>query len=314
MISVAVTARAFSNSVVLRKELLKRYPDAKFNEEGTQLSGVDLISYLQGCEKAIIALEIIDDKILSALPKLKVISKFGVGLDNLDLPAFTRRKINLGWAPGVNKRSVSELALSFMLALSRNVFKTSHQLKQGVWNKSGGHNLSNKIIGLIGVGHIAKDLIQLLKPFGCKILVNDIVDQSAFYKQQGVKEVSFDQLITQSDIVSLHVSKTSKTVNMINEHVLKKMKSSAYLINTSRGDVVDQNALKQALIKEEIAGAAVDVYHDEACIDESFLQLPNLIATPHIGGNAYEAVLAMGRAAIVGLDNVVNINNLQGKY
>ena len=171
-------------------------------------------------------------------------------------------------------------------------------MKRGEWNKQGGWQLSEKTVGIIGVGHVGKDLVSLLQPFHCTILVNDILPQKEYYSAYNLIEVSKDDLFAQSDIVTLHVPLTNETRHLINERTLELMQSNTYLINTSRGAVVNQNHLKAALLSGRIAGAALDVYEVEPPIDYEFLEMRNLICTPHIGGSAYEGVMAMGRSAI----------------
>jgi len=206
--------------------------------------------------------------------------------------------IAVGWTEGVNKRSASEQALGLMLGLSRNLFFSSFPLKEGRWEKEGGAFLTGKTVGIIGCGHIGTDLIYLLQPFKCKVFICDILDKSGVVDTYGVTQVSQENLLAEADIISLHVPLTELTQSMVNKEFLQKMKPTAYLINNSRGPVVNQKTLKNALREKKIAGAALDVFESEPPDDLEFLALPNLMVTPHIGGNANEAVLAMGRSSI----------------
>ena len=162
----------------------------------------------------------------------------------------------------------------------------------------GGMLLSEKCIGIIGCGHIGTDLVHLLQPFNCRIMICDILDKREVVETYGVNQVSLDELLAEADIVSLHVPLTEMTHFMVDEAFFHQMKPSAYLINNSRGPIVKQEALKKVLQQKIIAGAALDVYESEPPEDLESLSLPNLMVTPHIGGNADEAVLAMGRSAI----------------
>ena len=257
-----------------------------------------MIGFIGNADAAIVGVETIDDSVLKHTTKLKIISKYGVGLDNIDQESLKNRDIFLGWTGGTNKRSVSELTLCFMLGLCRNVFGSSFKLKKLEWEKDGGYQLSGKTVGIIGCGHTGSDVVRLLAPFGCNLLVRDIVDKSNFCQEQGASQVSLKAVLEQSNIISLHVPLTKQTHQMVNANFLQKMKSTSFLINTSRGQVVDQDALKTALMQGDISGAALDVFVEEPPIDKDFLSLPNLMVTPHIGGNAIEGVEAMGRAAI----------------
>ena len=235
-----------------------------------------------------------------------MISKYGVGFDNLDLNSIKQRGIELAFTTGINKRSVAELTLSFMVGLCHNIFISAERMKRGEWIREGGQNLSGKTVGIIGCGNVGKEVIKILKPFGCKILINDIEDRSKFCLKQGAIESSFELLIKESDIVSLHVPLTNLTRDMISQNVLEDMKANAFLVNTSRGPVVNQSHLHRALVSKQILGAALDVFCSEPPDDIEFLQLPQLMVTPHIGGNSREAVEAMGQAAI---DNLLKYFN-----
>lgn len=300
---VKVSTIAFSNNQFLVDQLLEEFPGAVVNSEGKRVQGDEFVEYLKDTEGAIVGLEQITGDILDRLPALKIIAKYGVGLDNIDVEACKERNIAIGWTGGVNKRSVAEMALGFMLALNRNLFTTSNQLKDLIWNKSGGFQLTGKTIGIIGLGNIGRELVHLLAPFHCRILVNDLIDVSEFAIEHNLTVVSKDELLTESDVISIHTPLTKDMHNFFNSDVFNKMKQSAYLINTARGGIVNENDLKEALKLKTIAGAALDVFDPEPPIDKELLSYPNLICTPHTGGNAYEAVVAMGLSAITHLKN-----------
>lgn len=305
---VAVTSRSFSKHSILRKELLKKYPDAKFNDEGLSLSGDSLIAYLSGYEKAITALEKMDDEVLSKLSDLKVLSKYGVGVDMIDFKALKEHGVKFGWEGGVNKRSVSELVVSFAVSLLHRVIFANAEVKSGKWYQVKGRQLSERTVGVIGCGHIGKDTIKLLKPFGCKILSADILDFPDFYNEYGVEPVAVEELLARSDVVTLHLPLDDSTKNIINKERLELMKEDAILINLARGDLIDEKALKVRLKNGKLGGAALDVFAVEPPTDPEFSSLDNVLITPHIGGSTEEAILAMGMAAIDGLDNAKEVS------
>ena len=294
---VAVTPPPICNSATLRDELSGLFPQPYFNDTGRYLTEDELIRFAGEADALLVGRDGITDKVLSALPQLKIIAKYGVGLDNIDPDALTRHSVELGWTAGVNRRSVAELTLSFMLGLCHNVFKGGWALKQGQWVKEGGQLLQGKTVGLIGCGNIGKEVVGLLKPFESRVWIRDILDRSEFCKVTGALEKSLEEVLGGADIISLHVPSTEETRYMINATTLSRMRPTVFLINTSRGDVVDQSALKDALMKETIAGAALDVFDQEPTEDAELLACPQLMVTPHIGGNAVEAVEAMARAA-----------------
>jgi phosphoglycerate dehydrogenase-like enzyme len=298
---IAVTPPAFCKSQSLKAELASHFPNVVFNEKDRYLSSPELIEFLRDVDAAIIGRDSIDAEVIRSLPKLKMISKYGVGLDNLDQEALSQASIDLRFTPGTNKRSVAELTLGFMLGLCHNMLSGSEDLKSGSWQRDGGQELTGKSIGIIGCGNVGQELVRLLQPFQCRIRVRDIADRSEFCREWGVVETTYDEAIELSDIVTLHVPLTEKTESLMAKSAFAKMKPSAFLINTSRGRVVHQNDLHHALVTGEIAGAGLDVFWEEPPTDMNFLNLPNLMVTPHIGGNAREAVNAMGRAAIQNL-------------
>ena len=298
---VAVTPPAFCKSQSLKTELLGHFPNAVFNEKDRYLSGPDLVDFLTDADVALIGRDPINTELIRSLPKLRMISKYGVGLDNLDPEALSRARIELRVTSGTNRRSVAELALGFMIGLCHNMSSGSEELKSGSWRREGGQELTGKSIGIIGCGNVGQELVRLLQPFQCKIWVRDIADRSGFCREFGAVETGFDEIIEEADIITLHVPLTENTENLIDKSVLAKMKPSAFLVNTSRGRVVHQGDLHQALVSGEIAGAGLDVFWEEPPVETEFLQLPNLMVTPHIGGNSREAVEAMGRAAIQNL-------------
>lgn len=301
---IGITTVAFSkNELLVNKVKNLGFKKVYTNESFKRFTQDELIEFLSKCDVAIVGLDKIDENILSKTPKLKAISKYGVGLDNIDFNACKKYNIEVLHTQGVNKRSVSELTLGCILSLLRNIYVSSNLLKSNIWEKNGGVQLSNKTIGIIGVGNIGKDLIELLKPFNCKVLVNDIINQDVYYKDNNLIKSSKEEIFRDADIITIHTPLNESTKYMIDKKSLNLMKPNAIVINTARGGIINQEDLKWALKNNIIAGAAIDAYEIEPPEDLEFLSLPNLINTPHIGGNAIEAVNAMGESAI---ENILN--------
>jgi phosphoglycerate dehydrogenase-like enzyme len=298
---IAVCSRSFSKDDYLRNELLRNHPNAKFNDRGISLEGSELTDFLRGCSAAIVGLEAISREVLLALPELKIISKFGVGLDSIDLDAMRDLQRRLGWTPGINKRSVSELVVALTLNLLRNVTIQNNEVVSGKWRQITGKTLSGKTVGIIGCNNIGKDLIQLLENWECKILACDIAPDRELELGGYVHYVTLETLLETSDVVSLHLPLNSSTRNILSAEKLGLLQKSSVLINTSRGGLVDEAALKDLLVRGELAGAAFDVFEFEPAQDSELLRLPNFLATPHIGGSTSESIRAMGEAAIAGL-------------
>lgn len=302
---IVVTANAFSKNEVLVNRLKKFTSNIILNTTG-RYTKEDLIFNLKDADGVIVGLDKIDKSVLKECANLKIVAKYGVGLDNISINDCKDLGVKIGWTGGVNKTSVAEMTLGYMLMLARNLYATSNQLKQGTWNKAGGFQLSGKTIGIIGVGHIGKELVRLLKPFGCKILANDIIDQEDYYTKQDIVKATKEEIYKFSDIITVHTPLNSGTYDMITINELKLMKKSAYFLNTARGGIVNETDLRYALENEIIAGAAIDAYVEEPPKDREFIELPNLICTPHIGGNAKEAVELMGISAINHLESYFN--------
>ena len=220
----------------------------------------------------------------------------------IDIQAMRKHGKRLGWSGGVNKRSVSELVVAFAISMLRNIPVANHEVVSGTWRQHIGGQLSGKTVGIIGCGHVGKDLVNILEPFNCSILVNDILSYDDFYNENNIKPLQLEELLVESDIVTIHIPLNSTTKNILNASRLALLKPTAILINVARGGLVDEKALKLMLQNKLLAAAAFDVFEPEPPVDQELLSLPNFLATPHIGGSSREAILAMGRAAITGLD------------
>jgi phosphoglycerate dehydrogenase-like enzyme len=304
---VAVCSRSFSKHPLLRAELQARYAHVTFNDSGKQLEGDDLVAFLKGHDKAITALERITEEVLVQLPELKVIGKYGVGLDMIDMSAMRKHGKRLGWTGGVNRRSVSEMVIAFAVSMLRHFPMANREVLNGIWRQHTGGLLSGRTVGIIGCGHIGKDLVRLLQPWDCTLLANDILDFPDFYSMHGVEPVGLDELLRRSDVVTLHVPLDDSTRNILDARRLALMKPTAVLINAARGGLVDEPQLREMLKGKLIAAAAFDVFAVEPPTDSELLNLPNFLVTPHIGGSSEEAILAMGRSAIDGLDEHVEV-------
>ncbi|GIU68458.1 MAG: 2-hydroxyacid dehydrogenase [Candidatus Parcubacteria bacterium] len=306
---VAVSVVTFSKNMELVNELKKYFSDVRINTLGRRYSKEELIDALRDSDAAIIGLDKIDEEVLKNCPNLKVIAKYGIGTDKINFDDCKRYGIEVILQQGINKRSVAELTLSMMLGLIRGTYTSSLQLKRNFWNKydNEGRNLTGKTVGIIGVGNIGKDLVSLLEPFKCNILVNDIredLEQKQFYREKNLKEESKEGIYKQADIITIHTPLTKFTKNMITKKQFLMMKPQCFIINTSRGEIINEEDLLWALKNKIIAGAGLDVYNEEPPKNlEELLKLENVYCTPHIGGTSKESILEMGYAAINNLKN-----------
>jgi len=296
---ISICSRTFYNNLDLRSELEKLFKNIKFNKSNKSLEGKNLVNFLKGSEIALVGLEKMNQKTLCQLPDLKVIVKYGVGLDKIDLKYLKRKKIKFFHFPGFNRRSVSELVLSYMLSISRKLIDLNLLVKKNIWGQIIGNNLSKKKIGIIGCGFIGKDLISLLKPFKCKIYVNDIINiDDCLIKNKIMLKKKID-IFSECDFISIHIPFNKKNKNLINKKYLQLMKPTASLINTSRGGIVDEDDLYKLLKNKSIGSAYFDVLNTEPPKKNSkILKLKNFFISPHIGGSTKESILKGGLLCI----------------
>lgn len=295
---VAVTSRSFSKNKTLVEELRNRYEKVILNTGGIALADESLINFLKDANKVIVGLEKFDSTVLDNLPNLKVISKYGVALNNIDLDQLNKRNIKLGFRPGVNKIPVAELTMLLILISLRRVHSSMLNIKDGIWSQERGLQLMNKTIGILGFGNIGSLLAELLVPYKCRILGFDI--QKIDKKE--VTQCSIEEIFSDADIVSIHLPLTDSSKGLINKKLLEISKKDLKLINTSRGGIVNEEHLYNYLINNERAFAAFDVFEVEPAFNSPLLDLKNFFATSHLGSMTEEGVIAMGLAAIEGLD------------
>lgn len=299
---IAVANPTFASDATLRAALLARFPDVAFNATGRILAGDELRDLLAGAAGAIVGLERVDAALLDGCPQLRVIAKFGVGLDSIDLAGCAARGVQVRSTPGVNALAVAELTLGFMIGLARRIAIASHQLRHGRWLRDGGVQLFGRTVGVIGLGHVGKQTARVVQAVGCPVIAHDLVAQPAYCAAHGIRACGLDELLRDADVVTVHVPLTPATRGLIGRAQLAAMRPGALLINTARGGIVDEEALADALAGGGLAGAASDVFVDEPTHHARLLGLDNFIATPHVGGNSREAIRAVGMAAI---DNLV---------
>jgi D-3-phosphoglycerate dehydrogenase len=236
------------------------------------------------------------DELMAHAPKLRVIGRAGVGVDNIDAEAATRRGIVVMNTPGANAVAVAELTLGMMLALARKLPAANASMHAGKWEKKSlqGMELRGKTLGILGLGRIGLEVAKRAKSFGLEILGSDPFVSAAVARENGIKLVSLDELIAGSDYLTLHVGLTPQTTGVINAKTLAKTKKGVRIINCARGELIEDAALVEALKSGQVAGAALDVFSVEPPIDSPYAALDNVILTPHIAGATAEAQEAVG--------------------
>ncbi|HUE99377.1 MAG TPA: phosphoglycerate dehydrogenase [Anaerolineales bacterium] len=287
------------NDSRLKSELEAQVGEVIYNPTGKPLSSAEVAKLLPGVDGYIAGLDGIDANAIKPADRLKVIARYGVGVDNVDLSAAKEKGIVVTNTPGANSASVAELALGLMLALARQIPQAVEAVHQGKWPRSAGLSLEDKTVGIMGFGAIGKQLARRLAGFDCRILAFDPFGDAAFAKDNHVDLVTLDEVIEQADFVSLHLPLLPETRCMVNDTFLKRMKKGSFLINTSRGEVIDEDALLRALQSGHLNGAALDAFTVEPPDPKHpLLALPQVIATPHLGAQTDGATSNMGWLAM----------------
>ncbi|MDH7499960.1 MAG: phosphoglycerate dehydrogenase [candidate division NC10 bacterium] len=313
MPKVLITSRLFGRTTSEGYELLEREGIEFKKEQDHQgdWSEEEIIAALQGYQGMILgADEPMTRKVLSALPELKVLSRHGVGFDNIDVAAATERGIVVAITAGANDNTVADLTMGLIISVARHIPYFDRFIRAGgFWKRKPGEDVHGKTLGLIGMGRIGKAVARRASGFDMKILAHDQVHDEAFAARYGIEYLPLDEVLSRADFVSIHLPSSLETRRLIGERELKKMKPSAYLINTSRGSVVDEGALIRALREGWIAGAGLDVLENEPPPpDHPLFALENVVLTPHIGGASLGAMRAMS------LDSAANaIRVLRGE-
>jgi len=273
------------------------------NTEGKKFTEDELIESLEGVIGIITgAAEPITRKVIEDAKSLKVISRYGTGLDNIDLKAAEEFDITVCRTPDAPTQAVAELTLALILNLSRKINAMDNVVRSGKWTPNIGNLLSGKTVGIVGLGRIGKTVVKLVEPFSVKILAHEPCPDDKFVSQYEVELVTLERLLTESDIVSLHLPLTSETQGIIGREEFSKMKKNTLFINTARGRLVDEQALINALEKRVIAGAALDVFETEP-YDGKLKEFENVLLTPHIGTFTVETRKKM---EIQTVENLIN--------
>ncbi|MGB6133745.1 MAG: phosphoglycerate dehydrogenase [Acidobacteriaceae bacterium] len=238
----------------------------------------------------------VDDALMAAAPKLRVIGRAGVGVDNIDAEAATRRGIVVMNTPGANAVAVAELTVGLMVALARQIPRADSTMHAGQWEKKSlqGGELRGKKLGILGLGRIGLEVARRARSFGMELLGHDPFVSASIARENAIRLVSTEELFAQADYLTLHVGLTPQTAGIVNSATLATMKKGIRIINCARGELVVEKDLAEALRSGHVAGAALDVFHEEPLKNSPFTALPNVILTPHIAGSTAEAQEAVG--------------------
>jgi D-3-phosphoglycerate dehydrogenase len=297
---ILVTPTSYAkNDPTLRTKLEAEVGEVVYNPTGRPLSSDELLELIPGCDGYIAGLDAIDRAVINGSDKLRVIARYGVGVDNVDLDAARERGIVVTNTPGANSASVAELTVGLILSLGRKIPEAVQAAKKGEWPRMTGISLEGKTIGLLGFGAIAKNVARRLAGFDCDVIAYHPSYDIATAESLGVQLRPEEDLIREADFLSLHLPLNPESRGMVNSEFLGKMKPGAFLINTSRGELIDEEALFEALQSGRLQGAALDAFSKQPPDPGNpLLAMPQVIATPHMGAHTDGATNAMGWAAL----------------
>ncbi len=285
-----------------RPKILVSVGKVNFPEDvAATLAGVGEVEYVAGdyaaqrgeARAVVVGMEPVNDAYLAQAPQLKIVARYGVGYDAVDVPACTRRRIYVGHTPDILSDAVADLAWALILGWMRRIPEGDHYTRTE-WGKRQkafpyGWDLIGKTVGILGLGRIGGEVAKRGFGFGVKMIYHDIVQRPELEQRYGLERVGLDELLRRSDVLTAHVPLQPSTAKMLGREAFSKMKPSALVINTSRGGVIDQAALAEALGQGKIAGAALDVFGQEPIsLDAPLLKAPNLLVTPHCASATWE--------------------------
>jgi phosphoglycerate dehydrogenase-like enzyme len=272
---------------------------------GAALSREELLPYLPQIDALIAGGERMTPELFAMSPRLRAIARTGVGYDLIDMPAATQHRVAVSITPGTNQESVAEQTMALLLALARRIPSNDRLIHEGGWDRSLVEPVRGKTLGLIGMGRIGRAVAVRAKAFRMELVAFDTLLDAEFDREHGIRRLSLDELVRSSDYVSLHVPLTDTTRGMVNRDFLARMRPGSYLINTSRGGLVVEADLREALISGPLAGAGLDVLNREPPEPGNVLiGLPNVIISPHIAGTDLQSMREMAEMAAATIVNL----------
>ena len=275
-----------------------------YNPAGRPLEEDELIPLLSDCDGYIAGLDQVTEKVLTACPKLKCVSRYGVGCDGVDLEAAARLGITVTNTPGMNSQAVAELALGLILSTARRIPYLDAQTRQGSWVRSTGVELQGKTLGVIGLGAIGKLLARFCQAIGMEVIAYDPYINRDYCVENSIEPVELQELLSRAHVISLHLPLNSSTRHMIDREAIGIMRPGAILINSSRGAIIDEAAAYEALVSGKLGGLGLDAFETEPPTGSPLLTLPNVTLTPHTGAHTKEASLKMQGLAV---DNLIRV-------
>jgi D-3-phosphoglycerate dehydrogenase len=303
-----ITARSFGKNEPTHLTSLEEAGFSIFEcREGADIDKRYMEELLPEIEAWVVSAYPINDQVLEKCPSLRLIIKHGVGVDNIDIASATKRNIIVMNTPGANHIPVADLTITLLLCFTRQIVKAHQNVVSGNWGRFLGTGVYGKYLGIIGLGRVGLAVADRAKGFGMKLLGFDpYAGERIKAERDDIQIVELEQLLESADFISINVPLSEETEGLIGRDALQKMKRSAVIVNTSRGKIVDESAIYQALQENQISGYATDVFEQEPPIDSPLLTLPNVLLTPHIGSYTQDAMNSLGEQVVKSILSVYN--------
>ncbi|MDR3076984.1 MAG: phosphoglycerate dehydrogenase [Synergistaceae bacterium] len=288
-------------------EALGKFADeVAYNPHGRPLAEDELIPLLSGCDGFIAGLDFVTERVINSCGRLKVISRYGAGVDRVDIAAASARGVCVCNTPGANAQAVADLAFGLMLGVARRIPMLDRMTREGKWVRSTGVELYGKTIGILGLGAIGKAVARRAAGFSMKVLAYDPFIDEAYAEANGIEPTGFDRLVREANFISLHLPMTGETRHIIGEDAMRSMKPGAVIVNTARGGLIDEAAAYELLKSGHLGGLGLDAYEEEPPSKSPLLELDNVVMTPHTGAHTHEATANMAAMAVENLIDVLS--------
>ena len=275
-----------------------------FNPTGRPLTEDELIPLLNDCDGYIAGLDYITEKVINSCPNLRVISRYGAGYDRVDIKAAKKKNITVTCTPGANAVAVGELTFALLLSVARKISYLDNSTRNNKWIRSIGIELAGKTIGIVGLGAIGKIVARCARGFNMNVMAYDPYIQDSYFKVHQIENATFEELIKKADVITLHLPLNESTRHIINKNSIAEMKDSTIIINTSRGGLIDEEAVYEALEQGKLGGLGLDAFESEPPENSPLFSLNNVVVTPHTGAHTIEATQNM---AFMAVKNVIDV-------
>ena len=303
---VLVTSKSFGRHAPEALQLLKAHGIEVAWASRSSPTPVEIAAEVPGCEALVVGNDTVDEGVLAAGDRLRLVHMHGTGLDGIDVPAASARGVLVANAPGANRNAVAELTVALMLVAARRVDRHLELVKAGRWERSAGCEVSGKTVGVLGLGNIGRRIVELLAGFGVRVVAYEPRPDRAWVAAHGVTLATApDQVFSVADFLVLSLPLSAETRNLVDARRLGLMKPTAFLVNTARGGLVDERALAAAVGEGRLAGAALDAVSQEPLPADSVLRLPGIILTPHLAATSVETAAAVSNIVARNLVDVL---------